>query len=433
MSSIQPGANASLDQWLAHLETLHPKAIDMGLDRIRTVAQRLELELPFVKIVVAGTNGKGSTCAMLEAILLSAGYRVGLYTSPHLVHFNERIRVNGENAGDEQIIAQFERIEAARGEISLSYFEFATLAALLLFDAGRLDVAVLEVGMGGRLDAVNIVDADCAIVTSVDIDHTEWLGDTREKIGLEKAHVFRAGRPAICADPQPPASIAGYAEQAGADLWQFGKDFNYSGDRQQWAYGGRNQRRNGLAYPALRGANQLINASAALAAIESLRDKLAVPQQAVRVGLLQVSLPGRMQILPGKPAIVLDVAHNPHAAAALAQNLAGMAYYPYTHAVVGMLRDKDAEAVLAKLAPRVDHWYCATLDGPRGSTGEELAEIVRGVLPDSPDETITVSSFDNPVQAFAKARELAAEDDRILVFGSFSTVGPILQELGRTV
>ena len=433
MSSIHPGANASLDQWLAHLETLHPKAIDMGLDRIRTVAQRLGLELPFVKIVVAGTNGKGSTCAMLEAILLSAGYRVGLYTSPHLVHFNERIRVNGENAGDEQIIAQFERIEAARGEISLSYFEFATLAALLLFDAGRLDVAVLEVGMGGRLDAVNIVDADCAIVTSVDIDHTEWLGDTREKIGLEKAHVFRAGRPAICADPQPPASIAGYAEQVGADLWQFGKDFNYSGDRQQWAYGGRNQRRNGLAYPALRGANQLINASAALAAIESLRDKLAVPQQAVRVGLLQVSLPGRMQILPGKPAIVLDVAHNPHAAAALAQNLAGMAYYPYTHAVVGMLRDKDAEAVLAKLAPRVDHWYCATLDGPRGSTGEELADIVRGVLPDNPDETITVSSFDNPVQAFAKARELASEDDRILVFGSFSTVGPILQELGRTV
>ena len=433
MSSIHPGANASLDQWLAHLETLHPKAIDMGLDRIRTVAQRLGLELPFVKIVVAGTNGKGSTCAMLEAILLSAGYRVGLYTSPHLVHFNERIRVNGENAGDEKIIAQFERIEAARGEISLSYFEFATLAALLLFDAGRLDVAVLEVGMGGRLDAVNIVDADCAIVTSVDIDHTEWLGDTREKIGLEKAHVFRAGRPAICADPQPPASIAGYAEQAGADLWQFGKDFNYSGDRQQWAYGGRSQRRNGLAYPALRGANQLINASAALAAIESLRDKLAVPQQAVRVGLLQVSLPGRMQILPGKPAIVLDVAHNPHAAAALAQNLAGMAYYPYTHAVVGMLRDKDAEAVLAKLAPRVDHWYCATLDGPRGSTGEELADIVRGVLPDNPDETITVSSFDNPVQAFAKARELASEDDRILVFGSFSTVGPILQELGRTV
>lgn len=432
MASL-PGDGASLEQWLAHLETLHPKTIDMGLDRIRSVAQRLDLKLPFVKIVVAGTNGKGSTCAMLEAILLSAGYRVGLYTSPHLVHFNERIRVNGENASDEQIIQQFQRIDKARGEISLSYFEFATLAALALFDSSKLDAVVLEVGMGGRLDAVNIVDADCAIVTSIDIDHAEWLGDTREKIGVEKAHVFRAGMPAICADPSPPESLLGYAQQIGADLWRFGTDFNYSGDRQQWAYGGRSQRRNGLAYPALRGANQLINASAALAAIESLRDKLAVPQQAVRVGLLQVSLPGRMQILPGKPAVVLDVAHNPHAAAALAQNLAGMAFYPYTHAVVGMLRDKDAAAVLAKLAPRVDHWYCATLEGPRGSSGAELADIVRGVLPENPDEPITVSSFDNPVQAFAKAREVASEDDRILVFGSFSTVGPVLQELGRTV
>lgn len=433
MASSFTGDRNSLDQWLAHLETLHPKAIDMGLDRIREVAQRLQLKLPFVKIVVAGTNGKGSTCAMLEAILLAAGYKVGLYTSPHLVHFNERIRVNGEPAADEQIIQQFERIEAAREQISLSYFEFATLAALLLFDGSGLDAVVLEVGLGGRLDAVNIVDADCAVVTSVDIDHTEWLGDTREKIGLEKAHVFRPERPAICADPVPPESIAQHAEQIGADLWRFGTDFNYLGDRQQWAYGGRGQRRTGLAYPALRGANQLINASAALAAIEALRDKLVVPQQAVRLGLLQVSLPGRMQILPGKPAIVLDVAHNPHAAAALAQNLSGMAYFPYTHAVVGMMADKDAKAVLAKLAPRVDHWYCASLDGPRGASGEELAQIVREVLPANPIEEITVTSFDNPVQAFEKAQEQASEDDRILVFGSFSTVGPVLQKLGRSV
>lgn len=432
MASSFSGDRNSLDQWLAHLETLHPKTIDMGLDRIRSVAQRLDLKLPFVKIVVAGTNGKGSTCAMLEAILISAGYRVGLYTSPHLVRFNERIRVNGELASDAQIIEQFERIDAVRGEISLSYFEYATLAALLLFDASRLDVAVLEVGMGGRLDAVNIVDADCSVVTSIDIDHAEWLGDTREKVGIEKAHVFRAGRPAICADPSPPATVAEHAEKIGADLWRFGKDFNYSGDRQQWAYGGREQRRNGLAYPALRGANQLLNASAALAAIESLRDKLAVPQQAVRVGLLQVSLPGRMQILPGKPAIVLDVAHNPHAASALAQNLNGMAYFPYTHAVVGMMRDKDLKAVVSKLAARVDHWYCASIEGARGATGEELAQIVRSVLPENPDETISVTSFDNPVQAFEKAREQASEDDRILVFGSFSTVGPILHKLGRT-
>lgn len=433
MATSFSGDRDSLDQWLAHLETLHPKAIDMGLERIREVATRLDLKLPFVKIVVAGTNGKGSTCAMLEAILLSAGYRVGLYTSPHLVHFNERIRINGEAAPDAQIIGQFERIEAARGEISLSYFEFATLAALLLFDASRLDVVVLEVGLGGRLDAVNIVDADASVVTSVDIDHTEWLGDTREKIGYEKAHVFRPGRPAICADPVPPETILQHAQEIGADLWCFGKDFNYSGDRQQWAYGGRNQRRTGMAYPALRGANQLINASAALAVLEALRDKLVVPQQAVRLGLLQVSLPGRMQILPGKPAIVLDVAHNAHAAAALAQNLNGMAYYPYTHAVVGLMKDKDVKEVLAKLAPRIDHWYCASLDGPRGATGEEIAAVVKEVMPADPIEPITVTTFDNPVQAFEKARESASEDDRILVFGSFSTVGPILQKLGRTV
>jgi len=433
MATSFSGNRDSLDRWLAHLETLHPKSIDMGLERIREVAKRLDLKLPFVKIVVAGTNGKGSTCAMLEAILLAAGYRVGLYTSPHLVHFNERIRVNGEAAQDIQIIEQFERIEAVRGEISLSYFEFATLAALLLFDASRLDVAVLEVGLGGRLDAVNIVNADASVVTSVDIDHTEWLGDTREKIGFEKAHVFRPGCPAICADPIPPESVKQYAQEIGADLWCFGKDFNYSGDRQQWAYGGRGQRRTGLAYPALRGANQLINASAALAVLEALRDKLVVPQQAVRLGLLQVSLPGRMQILPGKPAIVLDVAHNPHAAAALAQNLNGMAYYPYTHAVVGLLKDKDAKEVLAKLAPRVDHWYCASLDGPRGASAEDIAKIVQAVLPANPIEPVTVSTFDNPVQAFEKAQERASEDDRILVFGSFSTVGPILQKLGRTV
>jgi dihydrofolate synthase/folylpolyglutamate synthase len=431
MSLPKPTAAATLQEWLAYLESLHRKPIELGLERIRAVAERLELRLPFVKITVGGTNGKGSTCAMLEAILLAAGYRVGMYTSPHLIDFNERIRVDGENADDASIIGQFERIENGRGEISLSYFEYTTLAALMLFEQRGLEVAVLEVGLGGRLDAINMVDADCAIVTSVDLDHTEWLGDTREKIGYEKAHIFRPGRPAICADPVPPQSLVDYAQGIGADLWRFGKDFNYSGDRQQWAYGGRARRRAGLAYPALRGANQLLNASAALAALEALEDRLVVPQQAVRLGLSQASLPGRLQILPGKPAIVLDVAHNPHAAAALAQNLDGMAYYPYTHAVVGMLKDKDIAGVLAKLLTRVDHWYCATIDGPRGATGEQLAAILHAALPPQGADPVTVSSFANPVQAFAAARERASEGDRILVFGSFSTVGPVLQELGR--
>lgn len=467
MTSPSPGASATLPQWLSYLESLHRSAIDLGLDRIRAVAGKLGMAMPFVKITVGGTNGKGSTCAMLEAMLLAAGYKVGLYTSPHLVTFNERIRVNGDLAPDEQIVAQFHKIETLRGDVTLTYFEYTTLAALLLFEAQAVDVVVLEVGLGGRLDAVNLVDTDCAIITSVDIDHTEYLGDTRDKIGLEKAHIFRPGTPAICADPVPPQTLVDYAGQIGADLWRFGKDFNYSGDRQQWAYGGRAQRRSGLAYPSLRGANQLLNASAALAALEALRSKLVVPQQAVRIGLSQVSLPGRLQILPGTPTVILDVAHNPHAAAALGQNLDNMGYFPHTHAVIGMLHDKDIAGVVARLATRVDRWYCAGLDGPRGTSAQALADIVHGaiaatksehtrqersvearrepessaqsgrpgvraaaVAPVAVDE-VTVSTFDDPILAYTEAHKQAAENDRILVFGSFATVGPVLDYIGR--
>ena len=428
MRTPAPGHGATLQTWLAHLEISHAKAIDLGLDRLRTVADKLELTCPFVVITVGGTNGKGSTCAMLEAILLAAGYKTGLYTSPHLIDFNERIRVNGAAASDAQIVAQFERIDRARGEVTLSYFEYATLAALLLFAEQRLDVAILEVGLGGRLDAVNVVDADCAVITSVDIDHVEYLGDDREAIGWEKAHIFRPGRPAVCADPEPPATVISHAKEIGADLWLFGRDFNYSGDRQQWAFAGRQQRRSGLAYPALRGANQLLNASAALAALEALRPRLAVPQQAVRIGLAQVALPGRLQILPGEPTVVLDVAHNPHAASALALSLGGMAYYPYTHAVFGMMRDKDMRGVIEKLARSVDHWHCASLAGDRGADGADLAALVADV---AKDDAISISSYENPTLAFAAARNQAGKDDRILVFGSFATVGPVLAELGR--
>ncbi|AEC19559.1 FolC bifunctional protein [Pusillimonas sp. T7-7] len=468
MSLPTPDDAATLQTWLSYLESLHRTSIDLGLERIRAVADNLNMAWPYVKITVGGTNGKGSTCAMLEAILLASGYKTGTYTSPHLVDFNERIRVNGEFASDAQIIEQFHRIEQARGDITLSYFEYTTLAALMLFEQEKMDVAVLEVGLGGRLDAVNLVDADCAIITSVDIDHTDYLGDTREKIGFEKAHIFRPGRPAICADPVPPQSIIDHAAQIQADLWLFGKDFNYSGDRQQWAYGGRSQRRSGMAYPSLRGANQLLNAAAALAALEALRPKLVVPQQAVRIGLSQVQLPGRLQILAGTPTIILDVAHNPHAAAALGQNLDAMGYFPHTHAVLGMLNDKDIASVVGKLAHRVDRWYCASLPGPRGMSGQELADMVNKVVagtdatpameensrevrrvesrepasqgrpsvraqPVAPVEaaSISVSCFDNPVQAFTEARKQASDNDRILVFGSFSTVGPVLQELGR--
>ncbi|WP_454690508.1 bifunctional tetrahydrofolate synthase/dihydrofolate synthase [Achromobacter aloeverae] len=434
MSPItKPDAASSLPEWLAYIEALHPKTIELGLERSRRVAERLGLSLDCVKIVVGGTNGKGSTCAMLEAILLAAGYRVGLYTSPHLIDFNERARVNGEIASDAALVEQFVAVEAARGEVSLSYFEFTTLAILRLFAGARLDAVVLEVGLGGRLDTVNIVDADCAIVTSVDLDHIDWLGDTREKIGYEKAHIYRAGRPAICADPVPPQTLLDHAAAIGADLWLFGRDYNYSGDRQQWSYGGRGQRRAALAYPALRGANQLLNASAALAALEALRERLPVPQQAVRQGLLQASLPGRFQILPGQPTVILDVGHNPHAAAVLAQNLDNMGFHPYTYAVFGMLSEKDVAGVVAKLAGRFDHWYCAGLPGPRGGSGEALAERVREALPAPAqgDEAAGISACADPVEAYAQARARAGEGDRIVVFGSFLTVAAVLQSLGR--
>ncbi|MFJ3460748.1 bifunctional tetrahydrofolate synthase/dihydrofolate synthase [Achromobacter spanius] len=434
MSSVRtPDAAANLSDWLQYLESIHATAIEMGLDRVRQVADRMQLSLPGVKFVVGGTNGKGSTCAMLEAILLAAGYKVGLYTSPHLIDFNERARVNGQIASDQDLITQFQAVEAARGDVSLTYFEFTTLAILRLFSQSRLDAVVLEVGLGGRLDAVNIVDADCSIVTSVDLDHTDWLGDTREKIGFEKAHIYRSGRPAICSDPVPPQSLLDHVEAIGADLWLFGRDYNYSGDRQQWAYGGREQRRSGMAYPALRGANQLLNASAALAALESVRDRLPVQQQAVRLGLLQASLPGRFQILPGQPTVILDVAHNPHAAAVLAQNLDNMGFHPYTHAVFGMLNDKDLAGVVAKFGSRVDYWYCAGLPGPRGTPAQALADQVAAALPPLPagSESPSIQPYADPAQAFAAARERAGENDRIVVFGSFLTVASVLQALGR--
>jgi dihydrofolate synthase/folylpolyglutamate synthase len=430
-----------LQDWLAYLETLHPKAIDMGLERVRTVAARLGLRANAPVITVAGTNGKGSTCAMLESILTQGGYRVGLYTSPHLVRFTERARIAQAELEEAAWLMQFERIEAARrgagpGQepISLTYFEFTTLAALALFEAAKLDVWVLEVGMGGRLDAVNIVDADCAIVTSVDIDHAQFLGPTREHIGWEKAHVYRSGRPAICSDPVPPARLVDYATSIGADLWLFGRDFNYSGDRQQWAYGGRGNRKGGLAYPALRGANQLLNAAGVLAALEALRLQLPVSQQAIRSGFALVDLPGRFQVLPGRPAIVLDVAHNPHAAGHLASNLDGMGFYPRTFGIVGMMADKDMAATMHRLAGKIDDWMLCALPTPRAASPAQLQDALlkayatpqESLVPIEPLKPGQISQWASPEAAYASARERAEEGDRIVVFGSFLTVAPIL-------
>ncbi len=416
----------TLDGWLERIERLHHRTIDLSLDRVRAVADRLAIGFDCPVFTVGGTNGKGSTCAMLESILRAAGYRAGLYTSPHLLRFSERARIAGEVVGDEALIEQFDAVERSRGETSLTYFEFTTLAILRLFMARRLDAVILEVGLGGRLDATNIVDADCAVVTSVGLDHMDYLGPTREHIGYEKAHIYRRGRPAICSDPQPPESLLEVAHDLGADLWLLGRDFNYQGDRQQWAYGGRKVRRAGLPHPALRGANQLLNASGVLAALEALGQRLPVSQQAVRQGLLNVELAGRFQVLPGRPAVILDVAHNPHATAVLAKNLDSMGFYPRTLAVLGMLRDKDAAGVIDKVADRIDHWYLGGTAGPRGLSGQALADVLHGRRPEA-----AVESFDDIGAAYDAAHRAAAADDRIIVFGSFLTVADVMRAQRR--
>lgn len=420
----------TLPQWLETISHLHSHTIDMGLDRVAEVYARLNIGFDAAVITVAGTNGKGSTCALLESILLQGGYRVGLYTSPHLLVFNERVRIGGEMVSDAALIGAFALVDAARGAITLSYFEFTTLAALKLFADAKLDAVILEVGLGGRLDAVNVVDADVAIVTSIDIDHTDYLGDTREKIGFEKAGIFRTGKAAICSDPVPPQSLIDHALEIGADLWLFGRDFNYSGDQLQWNFGGRNQRRNSLAYPSLRGANQLLNASAALAALEVLRLRLPLGAQEIRKGIVLVDLPGRFQVLPGQPTVVLDVGHNPHAAATLAQNLGNMAYHPYTYAVFGVMQDKDIEGIIAHLKPCIDHWCVSDLPLERAASAVALQQklVQAGVVQqDTAAAESSIKTFASPAEAFANAQSRAGENDRIVVFGSFLTVAGVLE------
>jgi len=418
----------SLAGWLAHCERLHPKTIDLGLARVGEVARRLGLHFSCPVITVAGTNGKGSTCAMLESIARQAGWRTGVYASPHLRYFAERCRIHGESVADDALLPHFAAVEQARcqsGEaISLSYYEFTTLAILRLLSMSLLDVVVLEVGLGGRLDAVNLLDADCAVITSIDIDHSEYLGHTREAIGREKAGIMRTGRPVVLSDPLPPQSVQDYAREIGADGWFLGRDFHFSGDRQQWAWSGRRRRYAGLAYPALRGANQLANAAGALAALEALHDRLPVTAQAVRAGLALVELPGRFQIVPGQPALVLDVAHNPHSVAALVANLDAMGFFPATHAIFGAMADKDVAPMLEKIGPLVDHWYFTDLPTERAMRAVDLQTAWRRIV--APGRATTSSVHANPQQALAAARQKAESVDRILAFGSFYTVGGVL-------
>ena len=422
----------TLNAWLAHLETAHPVGIDMGLERISQVRAALGLSFTCPVITVAGTNGKGSICAMLEHIFHMAGYRVGCHTSPHLLRFNERARIDTENASDEMLLPHFAAVEQARLSlpvpVTLTYFEFTTLAILHLFADANLDVVILEVGMGGRLDAVNIIDADCAVISSIDLDHMAYLGDTREQIAKEKAGIFRAHKTAVCADPHPPQSLLNEAKKLNVDLWTIGQDFNFSGDQQQWTWFGRGRRFSGLAYPALRGANQLLNAAAVIAVLSVLRENLPAAVQDIRNGLAQVELAGRFQILPGRPTIILDVAHNPHAAAVLSRNLDSMGFYPYTWAVFGAMQDKDIVGVLKQVQGQIDHWCLTELPTSRAAKSQELKEALY-TAGYQDDAAHSCTDWANPAEAYQHVIQYAGQGDRILVFGSFYTVAGVLSSI----
>jgi dihydrofolate synthase/folylpolyglutamate synthase len=418
----------TLADWLTHLETLHPKTIALGLERVAQVKQRLNLQPDFPIIVVGGTNGKGSVCAMLESILHAAGYRVGCYTSPHLLHYNERVRIAKRQASDAELCASFEKIEQARDGISLTYFEFGTLAAMQCFIEHKVDVAILEVGLGGRLDAVNVFDNDCAVIASVDIDHTDYLGETREQIAFEKAGILRKGRVAICADEDVPQAIRDQAQQIGAELRCIGDEFSFTAHPGQWDFRSLSGTRSALPHPALRGAYQLRNASAALAALDVLKDRLPISMEAVRRGLGEVQLAGRFQFVPGKPSLILDVAHNPHAARSLAQNLAGLPPCPHTYAVFAMLADKDIAGVASALDPHIDTWLVAGINTPRSATAEKLDHVleqcrVRG----------EIKICKNIPDALRYACNAAGENDRIIAFGSFYTVAEVMVAKGLSI
>lgn len=412
----------SLNDWLSWQEQYHPRPIDLGLERVADVFRQLAgPQSAPLTITVAGTNGKGSTVAYLEAICRAAGYLVGAYTSPHIVRYNERIRIDGTPVQDDEICAAFERIDTVRGNTSLSYFEFGTLAALDIFRRRSVDVQILEVGLGGRLDAVNIVDADAAIVTTIGFDHVEWLGNTLEAIGREKAGIFRADRPAIIGDDQAPRSLFEVADDKGSRVLAFGSDFNYARQQNGWSWTGLERQIDDLPDLPLKGEHQYRNAAAAIMALQAIANRLSVDESAIREGLAQVRLPGRFQLLPGKPAVLLDVGHNPQAVTTLRAHLQECFSTVRIHAVFAMMKDKDIPGVLALMKTIVSVWHLAPLSNPRAADSETLLSYFKQQGIDD-----VHGGYVDFKSAFAAAHEHAEPDDLIVVFGSFFLVSEYL-------
>lgn len=415
----------TLEEWLKWQESLHATEIELGLERVRQVADSLGLlKPPYAVISVAGTNGKGSSVSMLDRILREAGYSTACYMSPHLIRYNERIRINGVEASDAALCHAFERINTARGEISLTYFEFGTLAALDLACEAGVDIAVLEVGLGGRLDAVNILDADCALVTAIDLDHQNFLGDTRELIAIEKAGIYRPQRPAVCSDPNPPASLRKVARDIEARFAVFGEDFSATMHKDHWDWQAGNTHWSDLPYPDPFNRCQTQNAAGVLMVLHQLADRLPVTVEEIRRGLAGFRLNGRFQVLPGEYQYVLDVAHNAQAARMLLDNLKRLPCGGRTHVIVGMLRDKDRQGVFRVLNEIADSWHTISLTNNRGTSAEVLTREILALDTGKP-----VSTHDDMAAALAAIRETANAADRVLITGSFLTVGAALRIL----
>jgi len=412
----------NLTDWLGYIESIHPSTIDLTLERIKIVIERLNLDISFPILTVGGTNGKGSTCSILESIYREAGYKVACYTSPHFLNFNERIKIQTLAVSDEVICEAFSRIESAREDVTLTYFEYGTIAAMIIFSEAHVDVAILEVGLGGRLDAVNVFDADCAIVTTVDLDHMDYLGYTREAIGFEKAGIYRTEKTSICGDFDPPQSLIKHAELIHADLKIIGKDFGYEAHHDSFDFLIDSTFVMNLPLPKLQGDFQLANATNALMAVKAMEDKLPLTEISIQKGITLTLLPGRFQEVKKMPSLILDVAHNPQAARSLSHNLKTHVVPGKTIAVFSILKDKDIFGVINELNLDIDDWFIAEIQNERAASIENISNTIQKINPSA-----HIEAFKNIQEAYQFASKEVTRNDRIIVFGSFFTVADIMK------